>query len=70
MLRMSMSIKLLSRIFKILDFFNNPKKIFSKSFGKIFELQKVRIYMKAPCQVYMRTKLQVDMLTNDRVLVF
>ena len=75
MLKMSVSIKLLSQIFqnlKISEVLKNrqQKYHFKKPFGKILEFSKTGLHVKELCYVYTCTKFQVDILKNDRVLVF
>ena len=66
---MNISIKLLSRNWKILKN-NQQKTLSSNNFGEYFRTFKKRMYVKEPCQVYTCTKFQVDNLKNARVLAF
>ena len=69
MLKMNVSIRLPSRIFKILKILKTLKIINKKLFKKT-NFQKTGMYVKELCKVYMCTKFQVDVLKNDQVLVF
>ena len=73
-LRMSVSIKLLSPIFKILKILNfwkiiNKKNPFKKK-ENLSIYQKIGICVKEHCQVYMCTEFHEYILKNDRVLAF
>ena len=75
-LRMKVSTKLPSRIFKILKNLKSLKIItkkynFQKKLGISFQnFPRIGIYVEESCHMYMCTKFKVDVLKNSRALVF